>query len=121
MRYFLVFLTILASCSSETSDTPKNTSLTVIVDNEVMEVVEKTEMLTENRDARVVIFNGLVKGNGAYVAELVRTIDTPVYLDVDRGVDGTPFWIAQASVEDAQGNVLWTDRVNSMFQLLEFL
>ncbi len=121
MRYFLVFLAFVASCSSETSDAPSKVSLNVIVDGEVMEIGEKTEMPTENRDARVVILNGMVKGDGSYNAELVRTIDTPVFLDVDLGVDGTPFWIAQASVEDAQGKVLWTDRVNSMFQLLEFL
>lgn len=121
VHYLALLLVLLTSCTPQDESVAADTSLEIIVDNEVMPVVGKTEMPTENRDARVVIFNGVVEGNGSYKAELVRTIDTPVFLDVDRGVDGASFWIAQASVEDAQGEPLWTDRVNSMFQLLEFL
>ncbi|MEZ4461427.1 MAG: M64 family metallopeptidase [bacterium] len=121
MRYFLLLILVLAACSSETSDAPTNTSLDVLVDGVPANVSGVQPTPVENGEARVAIFKGVVKPGNVYSAELLRTIDTPAYMDIDTGVDGDPFWITQASVEDANGNVLWTDRVNTMFQLLEFL
>jgi hypothetical protein len=116
----LAFAT-LAACAADTDSSPSNASLEVVVDGTPLQLDQKVTLTAENRDARVAILKGVVERDGTYKAELVRVLDAPAYVDVDLSVDGDPFWIAQASVEDAQGNVLWTDRVNSMFQLLEFL
>lgn len=120
MRRFVPLFLLLAACAEE-STSPPNSALDVVIDGQGQNVgVERQTAQTENREARVAILKGVVKTGDVYSAEFVRSIDAPVWVDIDDG-DGAPFWIAQAAIEDANGQVLWTDRTNSMFQLLEFL
>jgi hypothetical protein len=80
------------------------------------------EQAVENREALLVILKGSVSTNSTnpYGAQLVRVIDAPVYLDRDDNL-GHDHWITRAEIEDADGNLLWTSRTNSLFQLLELL
>ncbi|MFU8802662.1 MAG: M64 family metallopeptidase [Bradymonadaceae bacterium] len=83
---------------------------------------EKFETNVESREALLVILKGSVSTNTSnpYSATLVRAIDAPIFLDVDQN-EGHDHWITRAEVEDAEGNLIWTTRTNSLFQLLEFL
>lgn len=79
--------------------------------------------VTENREALLVVLKGVPDpsaGDQPFKFELVRAIDRPLYMDVD-AAEGPEQWISVAELQDADGNVLWTDRVNTLFQLMEFL
>ena len=74
----------------------------------------------EDRRAYVAVHTGLLNFSGHRSTELDRVIDAEVYAGPSDPV-GDPHWITRAVVEDENGNVLWTQRVNSLYQLLEML
>lgn len=78
--------------------------------------------LNEAREALPVLLKGVPAppADEPLRFELVRAFDAPTYMDIDPQ-DGPEQWITVAEVQDAEGNVLWTDRVNSLYQLLEYL
>lgn len=76
----------------------------------------------EERRALLTILKGEAStGDKPYDTDLVRTVEADLYRDIDREWDGPKAWITRAKVVDAEGNVLWSDRINAFFQLLEFL
>lgn len=87
-----------------------------------LSAAERFELPTEPREAMLVIVKGSVSTNASapYTAEVVRVIDAPIFIDLDDNI-GHEHWITRAELEDAQGNLLWTSRTNSLFQLLELL
>ncbi|TXD39465.1 hypothetical protein FRC98_03450 [Lujinxingia vulgaris] len=80
------------------------------------------ELSAEAREARVVIFDAILGSNPASPpsVEVARVVDTPLFVD-DDAHDTDTHWITRARIEDAQGTSIWSERVNSLFQLLEFL
>lgn len=76
----------------------------------------------ESREALLVTLTGIPSPpqDEPLKFELVRVVDSEVHVDVD-AEDGPEQWITIAEVQDSDGNVLWSDRVNSLFQLLEYL
>lgn len=118
----------LAGCpDNPTTSAPARAfvSLTEPAADDAVEPLESGEIIEtelESREAIVAIFKGIPSPpeNQPLAFEFVRSIDKPVFLDRD-GVDGPKQWITIAELQDAEGNVLWFDRVNSIFQLLEFL
>ncbi|MFB6351226.1 MAG: M64 family metallopeptidase, partial [Bradymonadaceae bacterium] len=78
---------------------------------------------TEDRRAMLAILKGKFEDRATepYSAELVRSIDTEMYRDLDGESSGPKHWITRARVVDADGETLWKDRINSIFQLLEYL
>lgn len=116
---------LLVACVSDETTTAGPGSLELADSNtNPLEVPEGTfiENEAKDRSAILTILKGDVdRGEPApYRAELVQSIDAEVYRDTDSGT-GPEFWLMEASVEDADGNVLWRDRENGLFQLLEFL
>lgn len=84
----------------------------------------QTESLApaEKREALLTILKGEInKTREPFETELVRTVDAELYRDVDLDFDGPAHWVTRAQVVDAKGNVLWEDRVNTLFQLLTYL
>src|SRR5690554_868383 len=83
---------------------------------------ETVQTAPEEREARMVIFDAIISQNPQIPpkVELARVVDTPLFVD-DDDHDLDTHWITRARVEDAHGNSMWTQRVNSLFQLLEFL
>lgn len=77
----------------------------------------------EDRSALLTILRGKVEGSGEqpYSAELVRTVDAELYRDVDLGATGPTQRISRAKVVGDDGEVLWSDRVLTFFQLIEYL
>ena len=86
-------------------------------------VGEAEQTGAENRRALLTILEGSVSRDERqpYSAELVRTVDAELYRDIDDETKGPKQWITRASVLDKNGDVLWSDRINSFFQLLEYL
>ncbi len=76
----------------------------------------------EAREALLVILKGVSDPapDRPLTYEVVRAIDRPMYRDVD-DAPGPEQWITRAHLEDADGNVLWSERVNTLYQLLEYL
>lgn len=91
-------------------------------DEAVLADGEALEGGVESRDAVLAILKGIPSppSDQPLKFEVTRTIDRPLFRDVD-AADGPEHWITVAEVQDADGNVLWFDRVNSLFQLLEYL
>lgn len=118
----IVIVAALAACTSDTGEEP---TLQVQDSNGEWQAVgsgEEVSVEQEDRSAIVAIFKGsLAPEERPYSAELVRSIDLPVFRDIDAADVGSDLWITRAQVLDADGNVLWQDRVNSMFQLIEYL
>lgn len=85
-------------------------------------VGEGTEREPEQRRALLTILEGKIAATETrpYSAELVRTVDTELYRDVDMGTEGPKAWITRAKVVGSGGEVLWRDRVNTFFQFVEF-
>lgn len=83
---------------------------------------ESVTIQPENREAVLAVLKGIPAGERGKPLkfDLVRSIDRPIYQDVDES-DGPPQWITIAEVQDDDGNVLWFDRVNTLYQLLEYL
>jgi len=77
----------------------------------------------ENRRAMLAILEGKFEERPSrpFSVDLVRTVDTEMYRDIDRESDGPDHWITRARVVDDNGETLWSDRINSIFQLLEYL
>ncbi len=122
LRFCLIIaMTTALSCSSD--DEGAGSSLTVQASDGTEQSLSSGETVAlapENREAVSIIVKGnLENGNRPYSTELVDVI-SGVYRDHDEGT-GPEFWLMEASVEDADGSVLWSDRENSLFQLLEFL
>lgn len=80
------------------------------------------ELTAEARQARMVIFDAILGSNPSAPpsVEVARVVDTPLFVD-DDAHDTDTHWITRARIEDTQGATLWSQRVNSLFQLLEFL
>lgn len=78
----------------------------------------ETEM--DDRGAYVAVHTGLLTSSGQRSTRLDRVIDAEVYAGPSDPV-GDPHWITRAIVEDESGQKLWTQRVNSLYQLLEML
>ncbi len=76
----------------------------------------------ENRDAVLAVLKGVasMERGQPLKFDLIRSIDRPIYRDVDES-DGPKQWITIAEIQDDDGNVLWFDRVNTLYQLLEYL
>jgi hypothetical protein len=74
---------------------------------------------TESREALLTILKGGLDGDDRTV-ELVRTIESDLHRDLDRA-PGSDQWVTRAKLLDASGEVVWKDRIYSMFQLLSFL
>lgn len=70
-------------------------------------------------EALVVILDGLWSDEGRRSIAVDRVLDSPAYVRASQG--GDPHWITRGSVLDSSGEVLWSQHVNSLFQLLEFL
>ena len=79
----------------------------------------KASTSSESREAMLAILKGGLDGNDQSV-ELVRTVDAELYRDRDE-TPGSDQWVTRAKVVDESGEVLWNDRIYSMFQLLSFL
>ena len=90
----------------------------VLGDGETLEV----DANPENREALQLILKGAPSPatDQPLQYELVKAIEAELYLDVDDG-DGPKQWITVAEVQDADGNVLWHDRINTLYQLLRYL
>ena len=88
---------------------------TVIVDHG-----ETRELAVPDRDALLVILDGILTPQGAKRVEIDRVIDAEIYAGPSDPI-GDPHWITRARVLNQQGHTLWTQRVNSLFQMLEFL
>lgn len=76
----------------------------------------------KNRQAQLVILKGIVTTNktAPYKVELVRSVEGEIYQDLDIAQDSS-HWITRAEVHDKDGNVLWSEPINSLFQSLELL
>ena len=132
LRRSIPFLCLFAFGLTGCPDNPTTTaptrafvSLTEPAADEELEPLESGEVIEtelESREAILAVFKGIPSPptNQPLEFEFVRSIDRPVFLDRD-GVDGPRQWITVAELQDGDGNVLWFDRVNSIFQLLEFL
>lgn len=72
------------------------------------------------RDAKLLIVKGVLGPNSTITFKAVRSVAADVHIDLDPE-PGPEQWITTAHVEDADGNVLWTDRINSLYQLLRYL
>lgn len=85
-------------------------------------VGEGIETTPEDRRSLLTLVRGHIDGpnDAPYRIELLRTLEAQTFLDLDQA-DGPPQWITVAEVVDADGQVLWRDRVNSLFGLLEYL
>jgi len=77
----------------------------------------------EDRSALLTILRGNVAGSGdqPYSIELVRTVDAELYRDVDLDSTGPTQRISRAKIVAEDGEVLWSDRVLTFFQLIEYL
>ncbi len=114
--------TLAVACTSDT--TSKASVLVAGGEGEPAKLApgEPLQWPVEDRSAYVAILTGtVVDGDTPYSAELVRVIDAPIHTDLDPTDDGAEQWITRAQVVDADGNVLWQDRANTMFQLIEYL
>lgn len=121
----ILALACAAGCADDGQESQQETFLELSLDGVEPVELEEGALLEDrakDRSAVVAILRGAVERDSSqpYSAELVRAIEAEVYRDVDPGT-GPEFWIMEASVEDADGNVLWTDRENGVFQLVEFL
>lgn len=74
----------------------------------------------QDHQALLVIHKGLLSMQGERAVEIDKVLDTQVYAGPDDEA-GDPHWITRARVLDRDGEPLWTQRVNSLYQLLEFL
>lgn len=81
---------------------------------------DSLELSPADRQALLVIVNGIVPSEGRAAIEVDRVIDAGITVS-RRPVEGDPHWITRGKVVDEQGKVLWSQRVNSLFQLLQFL
>ncbi len=83
---------------------------------------EVSEGAVKNRQAQLVILKGVVTSDKAdpYHVEFVRSVEGETYQDLDITQDSS-HWITRAEVHDKDGNVLWSEPVNSLFQSLELL
>ncbi len=77
---------------------------------------------TENREALLVILKGFASNNREtpYRVEFIRAVQSEIYQHIAEPEDSS-FWITRAEVHDEDGNVLWSEPVNSLFQSLELL
>jgi hypothetical protein len=73
-----------------------------------------------DREALLLFLDGHITLSGVRSVEISHVLDAPVYAGPD-DPQGDPHWITRSRVLDADGQTLWTQRVNSLFQLLEFL
>ncbi len=74
----------------------------------------------DEREALLLFLDGHITMSGERSVELSHVLDAPVYAGPD-DPQGDAHWITRSRVLDADGQTLWTQRVNSLFQLLEFL
>lgn len=88
-----------------------------------LDIGETRSAPEEDRSALLTILRARVENSDStpYSAELARTVDAELYRDVDVDTDGPTQRISRASVVDDDGTTLWSDRVLTSFQLLEYL
>ncbi len=132
MRQLPMFLAAcaLALCACDKGDGPDgpvefHVSLTERSGDEASPLADGSSLEiapAEDREALLVILKGIPSppADEPLKFALVKSVDAPIYADVDPE-DGPEQWITVAEVQDDEGNVLWKDRVNSLFQLLEYL
>lgn len=125
-RYLTVLLALLLTllsggCDSESSRNAR--TLELQNDAGVPLGSQPGDRLTlpkENRDAVLVILKGVWPTGQDFSMELVRVIDSDVFVP-QREDEGDPHWISRARVTNATGEVLWSQRINTLYQLLQFL
>lgn len=115
-------LLVLASCDSES--TGANRTLEVRADgvDELLghEPGSRLHLEKEDRDALLVLLKGVWPSNRPLRFELARVVDADVFVP-QREYEGDPHWISRAQVLSESGEVLWSQRINTLFQLLQFL
>lgn len=123
----ILFAALLSACPGDPEDGPTefHVSLTEpgAADSSALEDGASVEIsVAEDREALLLIMKGIPSPptDQPLAFELVRAVNSEVFIDVDPQ-DGPEQWITVAEVQDDDGNVLWKDRVNSLFQLLEYL
>jgi len=77
----------------------------------------------EGREAVLTILRAEVEAGSPqpYTASFQRAVDAELYRDVDLEASGPTQRISRGRVVDASGEVLWSDRILTSFQLLEYL
>ncbi len=85
-----------------------------------LDIGETHHAAVPDRQALLVVHKGLLSMDGERDVEIDQVFDAEVYAGPDDEV-GDPHWITRARVLDEGGEPLWTRRVNSLYQLLEFL
>ncbi|MFB6264367.1 MAG: M64 family metallopeptidase, partial [Bradymonadaceae bacterium] len=120
---------VVAGCGSQsTSPYPDLPSGALVVESDGSRLLAPEQRAVsadraESRDAVLAIFEGRVSDSDErpYSARFVRSIEADLYRDRDPNDRRPRHWVTRAKVVDASGDVLWRDRVNSLFQLLDFL
>ena len=85
-----------------------------------VDIGQTHEFETVDRDAVVLLFDGKLPDDADFDVELDRVFDADVYVGPDDEI-GDPHWITRGRLLDGDGDPIWTQRVNSLYQLLQFL
>ncbi len=82
---------------------------------------DESELPVADRHAFLVLHEGILTSQGDRAVEIDAVYDAEIYAGPDDDGLGDPHWITRVRVLDTDGEPLWTQRTNSLFQLLEFL
>lgn len=122
--FFLILMSILSTGFGCLGDAAADRVMHLRADSESEELGfesgSRVHLDLKDRQALLMIVDGVLDSNGDHSIELDYVIDADVFVSRNSG-EGDPHWITRAKVLDEQGEELWTQRVNSLFQLIEFL
>ena len=118
----LLLTTGLVGCEENSALASRNLQLRISADHQPLGFTpgDQVQLEKENREALLVILKGVWPQNADLRMDLVRVIEADVFV-AQRDYEGDPHWITRAQVRGADGEVLWSQRINSLSQLLEFL
>lgn len=133
-RAVVTLLTLLLAISCSPNDEEDiGTTTMFVVDSDPTEAAETPAPLAdgdviegalsdESRDAVLVILEGLPSPAAEEPVKFgfIKAFDSPQFIDVDPE-PGPEQWVTVAEVQDADGEVLWSDQINSLYQLLRYL
>lgn len=127
---FCVCALLLAAvgCSSETTEItpaePDPVHIELHADSQVHSTVvepgDNYQFERADHGALVVLFDGHLEGEDDFSVEVERVFDAEVYVGPE-DKQGDPHWVTRASVLNEDDESLWTQRINSHYQLLQFI
>lgn len=75
---------------------------------------------SENRKAVMLILRGILSSKKPFKFEVARVHSGKLYRDIDKKIVPNRF-ITRAQILDKNENILWEDKIDSLFQTLEYL